>query len=58
VVAYSPTEFSETLHHIAEGEIDVAPLITDTVGVDGVAGAFEELATPDRHAKILVEPWR
>jgi len=25
---------------------------------DAMAGAFEELASPDRHAKILVEPWR
>jgi len=36
----------------------VAPLITGKVGVEGVAGAFEELASPERHAKILVEPWR
>ena len=24
----------------------------------GDPGAFEELASPERHAKILVEPWR
>jgi hypothetical protein len=23
-----------------------------------VAGAFEALASPEHHAKILVEPWR
>jgi hypothetical protein len=23
-----------------------------------VAGAFAELASPERHAKIIVEPWR
>jgi hypothetical protein len=44
--------------HIAEGRIPVAPLITGTVGVEGVAGAFEALASPEHHAKILVEPWR
>lgn len=43
---------------IAEGQIDGAPLITGKVGVEGVPGAFRELADPERHAKILVEPWR
>ena len=38
------------------GRIPVAPLITGSVGVEGVARAFEELASPERHAKILVEP--
>jgi threonine dehydrogenase-like Zn-dependent dehydrogenase len=53
---YSLDEFSQTLHAIAEGRIDVEPLITSRVGLEGVAGAFEELGQPDRHAKILVEP--
>jgi len=34
----------------------VAPLVTGTVGLDGVAGAFAELASPERHAKIMVAP--
>ncbi|HEX7037167.1 MAG TPA: zinc-binding dehydrogenase [Pseudomonadales bacterium] len=58
VLAYTPEEFAATLHHIAEGELPVEPLITGRVGVDGVAGAFAELKNPERHAKILVEPWR
>jgi threonine dehydrogenase-like Zn-dependent dehydrogenase len=58
VLGYTPDEFAATLHHIAEGRIPVAPLITGKVGVEGVAGAFEALASPERHAKILVEPWR
>jgi threonine dehydrogenase-like Zn-dependent dehydrogenase len=58
VLAYTPVEFAETLRHIAEGDIDVDPMITGKVGVEGVAGAFEELASPDHHAKILIEPWR
>jgi len=57
-LGYSPEEFAATLQHIAEGDISTDPLITGKVGVEGVAGAFEELASPDRHAKILVEPWR
>jgi threonine dehydrogenase-like Zn-dependent dehydrogenase len=58
VLGYTPDEFAATLDHIAEGRIAVAPLITGKVGVEGVARAFEALASPERHAKILVEPWR
>ncbi|HET6732906.1 MAG TPA: alcohol dehydrogenase, partial [Mycobacterium sp.] len=49
-------EFAESLRAIAEGEIDVGPLITGQVGLDGVAQAFDELATPAEHCKILVTP--
>jgi threonine dehydrogenase-like Zn-dependent dehydrogenase len=58
VLGYTPDEFAATLRHIAQGAIPTAPLITGKVGVEGVAGAFEALASPERHAKILVEPWR
>jgi threonine dehydrogenase-like Zn-dependent dehydrogenase len=56
VLAYTPQEFAESLHHIAEGHIDVTPLITGRVGLDGVKGAFADLANPGQHAKIIVEP--
>jgi len=55
-LGYDPMEFADTLRRIAEGELDVAPLITGSVPVEGVAGAFDALADPDLHAKILVEP--
>jgi threonine dehydrogenase-like Zn-dependent dehydrogenase len=58
VLGYDAEEFAVTLRHIADGALPTAPLVTGTVGVDGVAGAFEALASPERHAKILVEPWR
>jgi threonine dehydrogenase-like Zn-dependent dehydrogenase len=51
-------EYAESLHHLAEGMIDAAPLVTGKVGVGGVEEAFHELEQPNRHAKILVEPWR
>lgn len=57
VLGYSPEEFAATLRHLAEGNVNADPLITGKVGVDGVAKAFEDLASPDTHAKILVEPW-
>ena len=57
VLAYTPEEFAESLRAIAEGDIDVAPLITGEVGLDGVGRAFDDLADPERHCKILVTPW-
>ncbi|MGE0484023.1 MAG: zinc-binding dehydrogenase [Gammaproteobacteria bacterium] len=58
VLGYSGEEFADTLRCIAEGRLDVAPLLTGTVGIEGVAGAFAALASPEQHAKIIVEPWR
>ena len=55
VLGYDPMEFEASLRSIAEGEIDVAPLITGEVDLDG-AGAFRELADPERHCKVLVVP--
>ncbi len=54
--AYDPFEFGDTLRAIAEGEIDVAPMITGTCGVEGVPAAFDALGNPEEHVKILVEP--
>ena len=39
-----------------EGNVDVEPLITGTIGIDGIPQAFDDLANPDLHAKIVVEP--
>jgi threonine dehydrogenase-like Zn-dependent dehydrogenase len=55
-LGYDPMEFSETLRAIAEGDLDVAPLITGEVDLDGTPGAFAALADPDEHCKILVCP--
>jgi threonine dehydrogenase-like Zn-dependent dehydrogenase len=53
VQAYNP---AESLRRIADGEIDVAPLITGEVGLEDVETAFHDLADPERHCKILVLP--
>ena len=58
VLGYTPRGIRATLHNLAEGKVNGDPLITGKVGVEGVAQAFEDLASPERHAKILVEPWR
>ena len=41
---------------IADGTVDPTPLVTGTVGLEGVAGAFDALGDPERHAKILIDP--
>ncbi|MGV0162706.1 zinc-binding dehydrogenase [Mycobacterium colombiense] len=56
VLAYTPEEFGDSLRALAEGEIDVRPLITGEVGLDEVGTAFDDLADPERHCKILVTP--
>ncbi|OBB79743.1 alcohol dehydrogenase [Mycobacterium colombiense] len=56
VLAYTPEEFGDSLRALAEGNIDVSPLITGEVGLDGVGTAFDDLADPERHCKILVTP--
>jgi threonine dehydrogenase-like Zn-dependent dehydrogenase len=55
-LAYGADEFAGALRALAEGEIDASPMITGTVDLDAVPGAFEALARPDEHVKILVEP--
>jgi len=56
VLGYDQQEFTDTLAAIADGRLDVAPMITDEVGLGGVADAFEALARPDEQVKILVRP--
>ncbi|MBA2608137.1 MAG: zinc-binding dehydrogenase [Actinobacteria bacterium] len=56
VVGYSPLEFRDTLHMLADGKIDASPLVTGTVGLDGVADAFDALANPEHHAKVIIDP--
>src|SRR5215475_1556000 len=58
VFGYTPEEFAYSLRLIAEGQVDAASLVTAKVGIDGVAQAFDDLANPEAHTKIVVEPWR
>ncbi len=58
VLGYTPTEFASSLQLLADGKVDAASLITGKVGIDGVAQAFADLGNPEKHTKILVEPWR
>lgn len=55
-LGYTPLEFDSALRAIAEGKVDLAPLITGRVPIDGVPQAFTDLGDPETHAKILVTP--
>lgn len=51
---YTAEEFAHTLHALADGKLEGAPMITGRVKLDQVAGAFDDLAQPDEHAKIII----
>ncbi len=57
LLGWTIDEFQESLRHIAEGTFDVAPLITDRVGLEEVPATFDALATPNAQGKVIVEPW-
>jgi threonine dehydrogenase-like Zn-dependent dehydrogenase len=56
VFAYDPGEFHDTLRMITSGKVDPSPLHTGTVGLDGVAKAFDDLGSAEQHAKVLIDP--
>ncbi len=56
VLGYSVKEYAESLRLIAEGEFDVAGLVSHEIGLDDVADTFEALKDPERYAKVIVNP--
>lgn len=56
VLGYTPAEFRESLHLLADGKVDARPVVTATVGLGGVDAAFTALGTAEQHAKILIDP--
>ncbi|HEX4895895.1 MAG TPA: zinc-binding dehydrogenase [Solimonas sp.] len=58
VLGYTPLEYRDALHMLAEGRVNGDSLVTGTVGLSGVAAAFEALGDPEAHAKILIDPKR
>lgn len=55
---YTPDEYAEAFRSLAADELEWRPLVTGTVGLDGVADAFATLFGPNEHVKIMVQPWR
>lgn len=56
VLGYTPLEYRDALHMLAEGKVSGDHLVTGTVGLSGVAGAFTALGDAGQHAKILINP--
>jgi threonine dehydrogenase-like Zn-dependent dehydrogenase len=56
VLGYTPEEFAASLDALADGRVDLSPLLTGTVGIDDIPQAFIDLGNPEAHAKILVQP--
>lgn len=57
VLYYTPEEFAEALAAVASGKVNWRPLVTGTVGLDGIEDAFKALEDPEAHAKIMIDPW-
>ncbi|MFO1254536.1 MAG: zinc-binding dehydrogenase [Sphingomonadaceae bacterium] len=58
VYGYSPEEFAATLGEIADGNRDVTPLMSGTVGRSQVKDAFASLMGGGGQIKLLVDPRR
>ena len=57
VLGYDPIEFAASLRSIAEGEIDVTPMITGEVGIDDVPdGVRPGSPTPTSTARSSSSP--
>jgi (R,R)-butanediol dehydrogenase/meso-butanediol dehydrogenase/diacetyl reductase len=54
-LAYTRSEFQETIDALANGTIDATPMITDVIKVDQVPEMFAELKRPGTRAKVMVE---
>jgi (R,R)-butanediol dehydrogenase/meso-butanediol dehydrogenase/diacetyl reductase len=54
-LAYTRSEFQETIDALASGAIDATPMITDVINVDQVPEMFLALKRPGTQAKVMVE---
>lgn len=56
VLAYEKADFQFAVDMMDQGRLDATPMITDVIGLDGVAAAFEALAKPTTQSKVMVVP--
>ena len=56
-IAYTKDDFETCVAMLAEGRIDVSPMITDVVSLDELPAAFEALRTPSDQCKVLTKFW-
>jgi (R,R)-butanediol dehydrogenase/meso-butanediol dehydrogenase/diacetyl reductase len=58
-LAYNHEDFAGAMRALASEAVDVAPLITDTVGLGELAGVLAELGTGSTaQAQVLIDPKR
>lgn len=55
VLGYRPADFDYVIAMIASDRIDVAPMITDIVDLNGLPEAFEALRHPTHQCKVMLE---
>ena len=55
-LAYDQVEFRNSLAALADGTIDVAPLITGQIALDEVPAMFGQLSQTPQHGKVIVIP--
>lgn len=58
VFYYEYPEYAEALKLLSSGQLNWKPFITGKVGLNGVTNAFDQLRTPEGHAKIVIDPWQ
>jgi 2-desacetyl-2-hydroxyethyl bacteriochlorophyllide A dehydrogenase len=54
-IAYTKDDFETVVAMLAEGRIDVSPMITDIVSLDELPAAFEALRKPGHQCKVLAK---
>ena len=57
VIYYTQDEFAHALDLIGSGSFNWRAMHTGTVGLSEIPQAFADLRDPERHAKILIDPW-
>jgi len=57
VLAYEKDDFQHTVDLLEQGSIQPEAMITERIGLPGVAAAFDALAQPSGQCKLLVLPW-
>lgn len=56
VFGYGKRDFAFTIEMLARGRIDPSPMLSEIVGWDAFAVAFEELRRDKRRVKVLLDP--
>ncbi|MER5674855.1 zinc-binding dehydrogenase [Pseudonocardia alni] len=53
---YSPEQFAQTFSDVCDGSLDVAPMLSGTVGLDEVPEVFARLSSDPVDTKVLIDP--